>query len=77
VLEDETRHHAVALEREVAARRGQLPPGDVPALGEPSLAELQGGEHEQVRVLAEPLLAQPDAIHDPVAKRQLRQLVSG
>ncbi len=72
VLEHEARHHAEALEGQVAARERELPSRDVPALVEPLLAVFEGGEHEQIRALVEPRLTQPDAVHDPVPKGQLR-----
>jgi hypothetical protein len=46
-------------------------------LRQPLLAELQRGEHEEVRMLVEAGLPHPDPIHDPVPKSQLlRQRVS-
>src|SRR5512133_461557 len=38
---------------------------------EPALAVLEGSEHEQIRALVKPRLAQPNSVHDPIAKRQL------
>ena len=71
VLEDDARHHAKALEGQIAAGEGQLPAADVAAFFHALLAKLQGGEHEELRALVEPRLAEPDAVHDSVPKRQL------
>ena len=74
VLEHHAREHAVALQREIAARLGELAAGDVAALGEAGLAEFEGGEDEQVRGLVETRLAQPDAVHYAITKRQFGHL---
>jgi hypothetical protein len=71
VLEDEPGHDAIALEREIATSEGELAAGNVPALGELVLEMLQRGEHEQIRALIETRLPHANAVHDPVAKRQL------
>jgi hypothetical protein len=42
------------------------------ALIEALLAILEGGEHKEICALVEPGLAQPDAVHDAVSKRQFR-----
>jgi len=73
VVEHETRHHSVPIEREVAARFRQLATRDVPTLRKTRLRELEGRKNEQVRVLMEPRLAQANLVHDTVSKRQLRQ----
>lgn len=70
MLEDEARHHPEPLESEVAAGEGELSSGDVAAFIEALLAILEGGEHEKVGALVEPRLAQPDAVHDAIAKCQ-------
>jgi hypothetical protein len=70
MLEDDPRHDAEALEGQVAAGQGELAAIDVPAFFEALLAELEGGEHEEVRALVESRLAEPNSIHNPVSKRQ-------
>src|SRR5205823_14421746 len=50
VLEDDARHHAVALERQLTARVGQLDAGDVAPHRELGLTHLERGAHEQVRL---------------------------
>src|ERR1035437_7773818 len=76
VLEHHPREHSVTLQRQAAARLGQFAARDVTALGEARLAELERGQHEQIRVLVETRLAQPDAVHDTVSKRQFRHVHS-
>ena len=71
VLEHHPRHDAEPLQRQVAAREGELAPGDVPTFRQPRLAKLERAEHEEVRVLVEPLLTQADPVHDAIAKGQL------
>src|SRR6185437_1629732 len=73
VLEHKPGHHAKTLDGQVAARFGELTAGDVTALRQPGLAELQGGEHEEIRSFIEARLASPNAVHDPIAETQLRQ----
>ena len=68
-------HHSLRTARLaslVAAGEGQFLAGDVAAFIELLLAILEGREHEEVRALVEPRLAQPDAVHDPVAKCPIR-----
>jgi hypothetical protein len=69
-LEDEARHDAEALAREVAARQRELAAGDVASLGQPLLAELERGQDEEIGALVVSRLAQPDPVHDPVSKCQ-------
>jgi hypothetical protein len=76
MIEDESGENTEAEESEVTARLGELASGDVAALGEPGLAILEGGEHEEVCTLLEARLAQADLIHDPISKRQLRHFHS-
>ena len=71
LLEHQAREHAEPVEREVAARQRELASGDVPALGQALLAELQRAEHEEIGALVEPLLAHADPIHDAVAESEL------
>jgi hypothetical protein len=73
VLEHDTGHHSVTIERERATRVRQLATGDVSPLRELGLAILQRREHEEIRVLVESRLTKPDAIHDSVAEGELRQ----
>src|SRR6185295_16708659 len=65
-LEDEARHDAEAVEREITGGERELLARDVPALGQALLAELEGREHEEIRALVIPRLTQPDLVHDPV-----------
>jgi hypothetical protein len=58
-------------ERELAAGDRQLTAGDVASLGQALLAVLEGGEHEEIRALVEARLPHANAVHDPIAKRQL------
>jgi hypothetical protein len=48
----------------------------VPPLGQPGLAKLQRSEHEEIRVLVESRLTEPDAIHYSVAEGQLGQVTA-
>ena len=57
VLENQARHHAEPVEREVAAGQRELAAGDVATFVEALLAILEGREHEQIRALVEPRLA--------------------
>jgi hypothetical protein len=75
VLEDQPGHNAEALQRQIAAGQGQLAAVDVPPLVESLLAELERGEHEEVRALVESRLAEPNSVHDPVSKRQFRHFL--
>jgi hypothetical protein len=70
VLEDESSHDAEPLEGQVPASQGELAAVDVPPFLHPLLAELEGGEHEEIGVLVEPLFAEANPVHDPVAKCQ-------
>src|SRR4051812_41698487 len=72
MLQYEPSHDAELVQREVPARQRKLPPTDVPPLLEPLLAKLESAQHEQIRTFIEPRLAQPNAVHDPVAKREFR-----
>src|SRR6185503_4932598 len=77
VLQDEARHDAVALKGQVPAGERKLASAYVPALFHALLLELERREHEEIRAFVEPLLLEPDAVHDPVAKRQLCHSVLG
>jgi hypothetical protein len=76
MLEDDGRHHTVALEREVTACLGELATGDVPPLGEAQLRELERCEHEQVCALVKARVARPNAFHDALSKCQLRHVAT-
>jgi hypothetical protein len=76
MVEDDGRHHAIALEREVAARLDELAAGDMPPLGEAKLGELERREHEQVRALVKARLPRPNAFHDSLSKCQLRHVTT-
>src|SRR5215211_3495835 len=76
VLEHDAREDAEPLQGEVAARAGELGPADVAALREAVLRELERRQHEQVRLLVEAPLPQPNPIHHAVAKRELRHRLS-
>lgn len=54
----------------MTAPLGELAAGEVAALGEPLLAELEGGKDEQVRALVVTRLAEPDAVHYSVSESQ-------
>lgn len=71
VREYQTGHDAITVQRKRAAPLGQLASGNVPSLLEPRLAEFQGTEHEEIRVLVKSRLTKADAIHDSIAERQL------
>src|SRR6185437_4566294 len=73
VFEHKAGHHTKALEGEVAACFGQFAPGNVTTLGQSGLAEFQSGEHKEIRAFIEARLASPNAVHDSIAKTQLRQ----
>src|ERR1035437_4132448 len=72
VLEHHPREHSVTLQRQAAARLGQFAARDVTALGEARLAELEGGQHEQIRVLVETRLAPPDGGPEHAPNRPFR-----
>src|SRR6185369_15378527 len=71
VLQHHAGHDPEPIERQVTAGEGELPAGDVAAFVEALLAVFEGGEHKEICALVEPRLSQPDAVHDPVPKRQL------
>ena len=72
MLEHLPRQDAVAVERQIPTGDSQLASANVATLGEPRLAVLERRQHEQVSVLVEPPLPQPDLLHDPISERQLR-----
>lgn len=71
VLQDEPRHHAEALEREIAASEGKLASANVTPLVQSLLAILERREHEEICTFIEPRFAQANAVHDPVAEGKL------
>src|SRR5690606_9186827 len=72
VLQHELRPHPVPLQGEITAGFRQLTARDVAAFWQPRLAILEPPEREQICVLLEARFPRADAIHDTVAKRQLR-----
>src|SRR4029079_17478291 len=72
VLQHQACHHAEPVQREVPACKGKLSTRNMASLIQPALAILEGAEHEQVRALVKPRFAQPNSVHDPIAKCQFR-----
>ena len=72
VLQHDPRQNPKTLQSQVATGERQLTARDVTSLRQPLLAILQRAEHEEIRALVEPLLAQADAVHDTIAESQLR-----
>lgn len=73
MVEHQASHYAIAIECQVAARFRELAASDVASFRQTRLRELERRKDEEIRMLMEPRLAEPNLVHDSITKRQLRQ----
>jgi hypothetical protein len=76
MVEHDARHHAIALEGEVATRFSKLATGNVASLGKPELRELECRENEQIRALVKSRIARAYTLHHAISKSQLRHVTT-